>query len=308
MKIFSSIASAHSFLKKGSAIAIGNYDGVHFGHRAILKQLTTYAKAHKLKSLLLTFEPHPAKVMAPKTDLHLINTLHQKLELLRRTGVDAVIVHRFDKKFAQTKPKDFFEKILIKQLHAKFVIVGHDFTFGARRQGTTETLEKLGRQHHIGVRLVPAQTHHNVLVSSSVIRNLIHEGNIPLANTLLTRSFFIDGTVVHGHHRGTALGIHTANIQTDNELLPADGVYATTATVGKKKYASATNIGKNPTFDDLERTVECHLFDFNKDLYGKRIRVAFEQRIRDEIRFASPAALSKQIREDIVTAKRMLIK
>ena len=156
------------------------------------------------------------------------------------------------------------------------------------------------------MRLVDAQTHHGVLVSSSVIRNLIREGNLPLANKLLTRSFFIDGTIVHGHHRGTALGIHTANIKTDNELLPPDGVYATFATIDHKKYASATNIGKNPTFDDVERSIECHIFNFDKDLYGKKIRVTFEQKIRDEIRFASPKALVKQIEKDIAETKKIL--
>ncbi len=306
MKVITNLTSAHTFLKPGSAIAIGNYDGVHFGHQAILKQLTTYAKAHKLRSVLLTFDPHPANILAPRAGLHRINTLDQKLELLAKTGLDGVIIQPFDKKFAHVKPKDFFEKILIKKLHAQFVIVGHDFTFGARRQGTTETLEKLGRLHHIAVRLVDAQTHHGVLVSSSVIRNLIREGNLPLANKLLTRSFFIDGTIVHGHHRGTALGIHTANIKTDNELLPPDGVYATFATIDHKKYASATNIGKNPTFDDVERSIECHIFNFDKDLYGKKIRVTFEQKIRDEIRFASPKALVKQIEKDIAETKKIL--
>lgn len=307
MHIFTSTASARSFLKKGSAIAIGNYDGVHFGHRAILKQLTTHAKAHKLRSVLLTFEPHPAKILAPASGLHLINTLEQKLELLSKTGIDVVIIQPFSKKFAQIKPEFFFRNMVMKKLNAKFVIVGHDFTFGTKRQGTTETLEKLGHQYGIDVRLVDAQTHHGVLVSSSVIRNLIREGDISQANKLLTRSFFIDGTVVHGHHRGTTLGIHTANIKTNNELLPADGVYATFATLGKKKYASVTNIGLNPTFADDKLSVECHILNFDKDIYKKSLRVFFEQRIRDEIRFASPRALVEQIEKDIKVAKKILL-
>lgn len=306
MKIFLSISSTSSFLRQGSAVAIGNYDGVHYGHRAILKQLKAHARSHKLKSVLLTFDPHPAKFLAPKAGIHLINTLDQKLELLTRTGIDAVVILPFTKRFAQTKPKAFFCNVLLKSLNAKFIIVGHDFTFGAGRRGTVETLEELGHQNQIDVHLVPAQTHHGVLVSSSVIRNLIREGDISQANKLLTRSFFIDGTVVHGHHRGTALGIHTANIKTNNELLPPDGVYATWATVGKKQYASATNIGKNPTFDNEERSIECHILDFDKDLYGKTIRVTFEQRIRDEIRFASPQALVEQIGKDIWVARKIL--
>jgi riboflavin kinase/FMN adenylyltransferase len=307
MLLFTSPTAAQSFLKKGSAVALGNYDGVHFGHRAILKQLKQHARAHKLKSLLLTFDPHPAKLLAPRTDLKLINTRDQKCELLRKTGIDVVLILRFNKKFAQLSHQDFFEKILVKKLNARFVIVGHDFTFGRQRAGTTETLEALGRQHCVDVRLVSAQIHHGVLVSSSVIRNLIREGNVTLANKLLTRSFFVDGTVIHGHHRGRALGVHTANIKARNELLPADGVYATWAIVENKHYASVTNIGLNPTFADNKLSVECHILNFNRDIYHRKIRVIFEKRIRDEIQFASPTKLARQIQKDIVTAKKILL-
>lgn len=306
MKIFTSTKEAQTFCKPGTALTIGNYDGIHLGHAAIIKNLVAHAKKNKLKSILLTFEPHPAKILVPDIAPLLINTFAQKNELLQLTGLDAVIHQHFDKAFAKISPKDFFNGQLAGELNAKFITVGHDFTFGEKKSGTIETLEVLAHQKNIAINIVDAQMYDEMLVSSSLVRKLICDGKLPMANKLLDRIFFIDGRVVHGHNRGMALGLHTANLKSANELLPADGVYATHVTVDKKKYQSATNIGFNPTFNNTEHSIETHIFDFDDDIYNKDVRLFFVQKLRDETKFVSPEALIMQIKKDITLAKKIL--
>lgn len=306
MKIFYSTLDAKTFCKAGTALTIGNYDGVHLGHRAILKNLKAQAKKRKLKSALLTFEPHPVQVLVPQIAPKLINTLKQKIELLEQTGLDTLIVQSFDMPFAKMKPADFFKKSLVKDLNARFITVGHDFTFGDKKTGTIETLEVFAHEKNIEIDIIEAQMLDQTLVSSSLIRKLIASGDIPFANHLLGRDFFIDGQVVHGHNRGASLGLHTANLHTDNDLLPLDGVYATRFQIGKKKYQSVTNVGFNPTFNNTERSIETHIFDFDRDIYKKEVRLSFVKRLRNEIKFVNPEALVKQIEKDISEAKKVL--
>lgn len=304
--IFHSTSEAKNFLKQGSCVAIGNYDGFHFGHQAIVKSLIQKAQEKKLKSALLTFEPHPVKLLAPEVAPLLINTLKQKLELIGEYGLDAIVAQNFDQKFSKIKPEDFFKKYLINDLNAQFVTVGHDFTFGEKRSGTIETLEHLAQKNHIDVKIVEAKMLANTLVSSSLIRKLIKDGNVKLASKMLTRPFFIDGHVVQGHNRGTALGIHTANLTTENELIPSDGVYASFVRLNNKTFTSVTNIGFNPTFDNQTRSIETHILDFNQNIYDKNIRLFFIEKIREEIKFATPTALVQQIEKDIASAKKIL--
>jgi riboflavin kinase/FMN adenylyltransferase len=305
-EVFSSTHEARDFLKHGSVVTIGNYDGVHFGHRQILKTLRKRAHDQKLKSVVLTFEPHPVTLLSPSVAPKRLNTREQKVELLSELGVDAVILQNFDLSFSKRTPEDFFQTNLIQDLQTKLILVGHDFTFGAKRKGTIETLEILAYAAKIGVEIVSAQFKDKTLVSSTLIRKLVSEGNVTLAEHLLERPYFIDGTVVHGHKRGTALGIHTANLNSQNELLPLDGVYATLVEFKGKIYDSATNIGHNPTFHNVERSVETHLFSFAEEIYGKNLRLFFIERLRGEIQFASPEALIKQIQKDIVTTQSVL--
>ncbi len=304
--IFPSTSEAKKFLKQGSCVAIGNYDGFHFGHKAIVQSLIQNATEKKLKSVLLTFEPHPVKLLAPDVAPLLINTLKQKLELIGNCGLDAIVVQSFDLKFSKIKPEDFFKKYLLGDLNAQFVTVGHDFTFGEKRSGTIETLEHLAQKNHIEAKIVEAKMLANTLVSSSLIRKLIKDGNVKLAHKMLTRFFFIDGNVVQGHNRGTALGIHTANLTTTNELIPSDGVYASFVQLNNKTYTSVTNIGFNPTFDNQTRSIETHIFDFDQNIYDKNIRLFFVEKIREEIKFATPTALVQQIEKDIASAKKIL--
>lgn len=306
LRIFNSTSKAKGFLKKGSAIAIGNYDGIHYGHQCILKNLIKKAKSKKIKSALLTFEPHPVKVLSLEVAPRLINTKKQKVEMLAQTDLDCVIFQEFTKPFARTKPENFFLNTLVKTLKAQYLTVGYDFTFGKERTGTTETLETLATKHNITLEVVEAKMLDHTLVSSSVIRKMIKEGNIPIANELLTRPYYIDGTVIKGFNRGTALGINTANLDTFNELIPPDGVYATLLRHQNKIYKSVTNIGFNPTFDNLERSIETHIFDFEGNIYDETVRLFFIRQLRQEIKFATPTALVKQIGKDIEDAKEVL--
>lgn len=306
--VFYSTAEAKSALKPGSALTIGNYDGVHLGHQEILKKLIKIAQKKNLIPTVLTFDPHPVKVLAPQISTKMINTSEQKIGLLQSLGIQVIVLQKFDEEFAKIKPEVFFEKHLLKHLNAKHIMVGYDFTFGVKRSGTIETLELLAYDKNIDVDIVPAKLSGSTLVSSSLIRNLIKEGNVKLAHKYLLRPFFIDGIVIHGHKRGTALGIHTANLSTENELLPQDGVYATLADYRGKTYKSVTNIGFNPTFHNTERSIETHIFDFDTDIYDKNLRLSFIERLRGEIKFASPEALIKQIGKDIEEAKKVLKK
>jgi riboflavin kinase / FMN adenylyltransferase len=307
-KIFQSTKDAKDFCKQGTAITIGNYDGVHHGHQIIIKNLIKKAKKLGVKSVLLTFDPHPVKILAKHVAPKLIHTKEQKIECLSKLGLDAVVIQSFNTAFARHTAEEFFSKHLVKALNARFISVGHDFTFGDKRSGTIETLEILAYPQKIEIEVIEAQMIQNTLVSSSLIRKMIHQGNMKVANDLLTRDFYIDGTVIQGHQRGTALGIHTANLESPNELIPEDGVYATRISINGKVYDSVTNIGFNPTFDNKNRSIEAHIFDFSDNIYDQDVRLFFIDKIRKEIKFATPTALVKQIGKDIESAKSILKK
>ncbi|MDO8462594.1 MAG: bifunctional riboflavin kinase/FAD synthetase [Deltaproteobacteria bacterium] len=297
---------------KNGIVTLGVFDGVHRGHQKILKNVLKKARAADTHSIVYTFDPHPARVLAPTAPLLLINTLTQRLELIKSCGLDLVIVEPFTREFARLSATDFFEKVLIKRLSAREIIVGYDFTFGSKREGTVEKLETLGKKHKIPVTIIPAIRSNNgdtvfdkgLLISSTQIRNFVACGRVREAAKLLGRNHFIDGIVIHGRGLGQKLGIETANLKSENELIPAVGVYSSTTTLGKKKIQSVTNIGKNPTFGGKTISIETHLLGFKGDLYGKKLRVEFINRIRDEMRFENAQALKRQIRNDIKIAKK----
>lgn len=303
MKIFDSACKAGNFLKNGSAITIGNYDGVHIGHRFILERLRNEAGKRGLPAVVYTFEPHPVKLLAPSAAPPTINTLKQKMELLAGCGVSAVVVEKFTRRFSHHSPKDFFRKFIVSCLHAKFIMVGYDFTFGAKRQGNIETLEKLGMNHGIGVNIVKPRLYKDTLVSSTLVREYVLDGRIKEVMPLLGRPFFINGRVVAGSKRGAKLGIPTANMETENELIPKKGVYITRVVLGGKKYRGVTNIGTKPTFGGNCLSIETHIPGFNKKIYGKKCRLIFLKRIRNEKRFETSDELVRQIRMDIKNAR-----
>lgn len=302
MKLFPSIHEASNGSLEGCAICLGNFDGVHLGHQAL------FAEAGKHGPVVaLTFNPHPGKVLQPQLAPRLIVTQARKLELLEAHGVTAAIVQPFSTEYARTTP-DAFETSLLDGVRARTIVVGYDFTYGVKRAGTVQTLTAAAGKRGGQVKMVSAVSLEGVIVSSSKIREYVLEGRVEAAARLLGRAFDIDGVVVPGAGRGRTIGFPTANVDTTNELRPAAGVYAVRVTTldphgSAPWWGGAANIGVKPTFGGGEVTIEAHLFDFSGDLYGKRLRVQFLERLRAEKRFASASELSSQISRDLEAAR-----
>jgi riboflavin kinase/FMN adenylyltransferase len=305
MKVFSSLdAAAGSKELEGAAVCLGNFDGVHLGHRALIDE----AKRHG-KAAALTFAPHPGKVLQPELAPRLITLLPRKLELLEQAGLQCAIVQPFSLEYARTTAPAF-EAALLEGLKAGTLVVGYDFTYGSKRSGSTQTLEAACTRAGAKLRVVSAVTVDGVVVSSSKVREYVLEGRVAAAQRLLGRYFDLEGTVVPGAGRGRTIGFPTANIDTQNELRPGAGVYAVRVSVkgsaGIERHGGAANIGVKPTFGGGEVTIEAHLFDFQGDLYGKKLTVEFIDRLRGEQRFASVSELSGQIARDIEAARTAL--
>lgn len=308
MKIFNSSLSARFFCARGSAVAIGNFDGLHLGHRHIISTLVTLGKKQKIKSIVFTLEPHPVTVLAPQAAPSLINTLPQKKELLAQTKIDAAIFEPFTHAFSKMAAEDFFHRILIGRLNAKMIIVGYDFTFGSKRSGNVELLEKLCAEAGVILLIAKPFMKGDTLVSSTIVRKLLGAGDVKRAADLLNRPYFMDGKVIHGDKRGSKLGFPTLNIEPTNALMPALGVYATRVQIGGRSYKSVTNVGTRPTFHKIAMAIETHVFDFHQSVYGKSVRLSFIKRLRDEEKFDSLDELVKQIKKDIAKAKAVLNK
>jgi riboflavin kinase/FMN adenylyltransferase len=302
MKTFWSIEQAAATGElRGSAICLGNFDGVHKGHQAL------FERARSLGAVVaLTFEPHPGKVLQPDLAPRLLATPSRKLELLREAGVSACITQPFSRDFARTGP-EAFEALLFEAIGARAVVVGSDFTYGKGRAGSIGTLTAAAQRSGGEVSVVSPVTVEGVVVSSSKIREYVLEGRVEAASRLLGRPFDLEGTVVTGAQRGRTIGFPTANVETMNEVRPAAGVYAITAQLKDgRSFGGACNIGTKPTFGSNEVTIECNLFDFSGDLYGAWLRVGFLERLRSEQRFAGLDALKAQIERDVLAARAIL--
>lgn len=297
-------------------VALGNFDGVHLAHQAMFALAHKMAQALKGQAVAYTFAPHPVQVLSEAAAPPMINTPEQKLALLATQPLAATIIEPFDKKFATLSARNWFEEILVQRLHARGVVAGYDFTFGKKREGTVPLLEELTHEHGLKLEILPAQMLKNTLISSSQIRQFIQEGKIVAANALLGRPFFIEGKVITGAGRGKALGIPTANLKTQNECLPPRGVYVCRAEIlgakTKCHYGGVINIGINPTFvpkaDEPELNIETHLFHFKQNIYGKRLKLEFIKRLRNEKTFSSAEKLVAQIHRDMEKAKGILKK
>lgn len=289
-------------LEGGSAVTIGNFDGVHLGHRALIHRVRTYAAAQTLVPTVLTFDPHPVRVLAPTLAPLAIAALPEKLRLLEAAGIEAVLVQAFDRAFAALPPEVFIERVLVGALHARVVVVGYDFTFGAKRAGTTDVLRAAGARHGFAVEVVAAQTVGPGLVASSTkVREFVLEGRMDGAELLLGRPFSLVGRVVEGAKRGRLLGFPTANLAVENELLPRTGVYAGWLDAGAGPQAAVINVGHNPTFQEAAGRpgVEVHVIgSVGLDLYGRRCRLHLVERLREERRFEGIEALVAQIGRD----------
>jgi riboflavin kinase/FMN adenylyltransferase len=287
-------------------VALGNFDGVHLGHRSIVQRAIARARAAAGTAFVLTFYPTPAKVLAPERAPRLILTPEDKLELLRRSGIDGVIVADFTPELSRLAPADFVREYLLGKLGARAVVVGHSVSFGHKRAGNAEVMVELGRKMGFETEVVGPITVDGAEVSSTRIRQLIMAGELPEAAKLLGRDHFVSGTVVRGRERGRTIGFPTANINSATECLPPDGVYATRLVLADGAFASITNIGMRPTFAEVARTIEAHVFDFDRDIYGAKVRLDLVERIRGERKFDSGQALAEQIAQDLKRAREIL--
>jgi riboflavin kinase/FMN adenylyltransferase len=304
MRVYQSIAEAKGQLQ-GAALCLGNFDGVHLGHQRLFAEARTLAEG-----CALTFHPHPGKVLQPELAPKLITLLPRKLELMEAAGLSAVVVQPFTLEYAHTTSAQF-ERQLFDELGVRHVVVGTDFTYGEARRGTAASLAEAARARGAQVHVVPPVTVDGVVASSSKIREYLLEGRVSAARRLLGRWFDLDGAVVPGQGRGRGIGFPTANVDTQNEVRPAPGVYAVRARLlgpgGSDQdrpswWPGAANIGVKPTFGGSEVTIEVHLMGFSGDLYGKSLRVQFLERLRGEQRFASAAELAGQIKRDVEAA------
>jgi len=292
---------------RNPVLTIGNFDGVHLGHVGIFHRVKDLARALGGESLVMTFHPHPIKVLSPGNGPPLITLHEQKVQLIEAAGIDVLIVVQFTIAFAQMTADDFVERILHEKIGARAVIVGPDYRFGRDRRGNIAFLMTMGKKFNFEVHVVPDLTVNGKEVSSSAIRSFILAGDVERARTMLGRDYQVSGRVVRGRDRGgRLLGFPTANLVLMEKLTPKQGVYATEVWVGGRRYQGATNIGYNPTFRNGVLSVETHIIDFSGDLYGKTLQVRFIKRLRDEKAFSGPQELAAQIQRDVRQAREIL--
>ena len=310
---FAAAAAAGGEAAAPLAVAIGNFDGVHLGHGALLAEVRARAARLGAQSAVLTFTPHPARLFAPDRAPPLIMSLERRLELIAAAGIDVAIVEPFTRAFASIDAAGFVSDVLARDLRARAVVVGYDFSFGRGREGTTELLRQLGAGASMEVAVIAPVSVAGIPCSSTRIRELVSVGEMGSAARLLGRPFELEGVVARGAGRGRGLGFPTANLAPEGELRPKLGIYAARARVLDGADAGATHlaalsIGTNPTFTNPGDavTVEAYLLDFEGDLYGRRLRVEVAERLRDERRFESIDALVAQIREDVARVRRVL--
>jgi riboflavin kinase/FMN adenylyltransferase len=289
---------------RSPVLALGNFDGLHRGHMKIIERVHRGAWERAASAVVLTFDPHPTKVLRPDKAPRLLMTEGQKLEALDRAAMHGVAIVRFTAEMSTWTPEQFVHRVLAGWLHVSEVWVGANFLFGHNRAGDFSVLRALGPQHGFRAEKIDPVRYKDVVVSSTRIRWLVGEGQVDEAAALLGRQYGIDGIVVPGDARGRGIGFPTANLRTDNELLPPHGVYATVARVGTALHASVTNIGVRPTFGErVTSSIETHLLAGGRDLYGERLRLSFVKRLRDERAFESVDALKSQIAEDCEAAR-----
>ena len=298
----------------GTVVALGYFDGVHVGHRRILERTIRIAQEQGSQSVLFTFEDHPAMVLRPENPPLLLTTLEEKALLLRmgQGGPDALVWCAFTDVFSHISARAFAQEVLVGGLRLSKAVVGPNYHFGHRAEGTPESLGGLGAEFGFAVEVVKPATRACHMISSTRVRELVTKGALKEAQRMLGHEYIVCGTVVHGEGRGSGLGFPTANVEVSpRKLVPADGVYATWLCLGDACYLSVTNLGLRPTFGDsrgqAKRTLETHVLDRKEDLYGKQVFVSFVERLRGERKFATPEALAAQIAEDIARARMALV-
>lgn len=300
----------HFRIESPTIVTIGTFDGVHLGHQKILSRLKELKEKTGLKTVVLTFEPHPRKVLFPEQkDLKLITLIDEKLELLDKYGVDVTVVYPFTKQFSEMDSPFYIEEVLLRSLKVKYLVVGYDHKFGKNRSGDINTLKQLSAKGAFLLEEISAIDIDHIAISSTKIRKSIEEGNIELANEYLGHPFALQGTVVKGKQLGRTLGYPTANIKPEGEekLVPKIGVYFVEVMVENKNYYGMMSIGINPTTDsDTAIKLEVNIFNFNQDIYGKTIKLNFLKRLRDEKKFANLTELKKELDKDKETSLKLI--
>lgn len=291
---------------RDTVVSLGIFDGVHLGHQKIFRLLGLRKAERKGKSVVITFDPHPSKVLPGRKSVSLITPLPRRLELIASFGVDLALCVEFTLEFSRIRAREFVEKIIWDRLHPQLVLVGQNFNFGRGREGTPEMLKELGTGLGFEAEVVEPVTLGRSVVSSSGIRDALRAGQVEQAEEMLGRPFDLAGTVIGGRKVGRELGFPTANLNCQGELYPKNGVYACTAQVGQARYLAAVNIGTAPTIEGREFSVEAFLLDYQGELYGETISVYFHHRLRDEKKFANLEELKGQIEEDVEATRSLL--
>lgn len=294
--------------RKPTAVTIGNFDGVHVGHQKILRGVIERARSTDAMSAVLTFYPHPARVLRPDVAPGLLETLPQRLLEFAALGIDAALVLKFDQELAKASAEEFAQEFLVETLRTRAVLVGANFRFGHKQAGEVKLLAQLGRTNRFAVEIVEPVLVDGCVVSSSAIRQAVSEGRVEEARSMLGRPFALGGEIRTGTGLGRKLVVPTLNLATEQEILPKTGVYATEVVVGGKSYQAVTNVGVRPTFDGKQLAIESHLFDFSETVTSGEMTVKFLARLREEQKFSRPEALREQILKDIERAKELFAK
>ena len=307
MKIYNSI---EEFIPKFNvALTIGTFDGVHIGHQSIIKKLNEVAKNIDGESVLMTFYPHPRHVLDPENqNLKLLSTIEERSEMLKEYGLNHFIIQEFTKDFSLLNSDNFVKEILVDKLCIQKLIIGYDHHFGRNREGNYEKLVQLSKLYSYEVEKIAPLNYMGVSVSSTKIRKKIYENKFEEVRKFLGRYFSFSGKVIEGKKMGKKIGYPTVNINVENvnKLMPNDGVYAVYINVNSKNYMGMMNIGYNPTFNSSEKTIEVHILDFNKDIYGIDVRVSIVEKIRDEKKFFSVEDLKKNLDLDMKKVRKLL--
>lgn len=296
---------------KNAVITIGTFDGVHLGHQQIIKLLKQEAGLTGGETVIITFHPHPRKVVSDgKSEVKIINTLNEKTELLDRLAIDHLVVVSFNDRFANQSAEEYIEQFLVKKFHPDTIIIGYDHRFGKNRSGNYHLLEKLGEAFGYAVKEIPERVLNEITISSTKIREALLKSDVETANSFLGYVYFFEGKVEEGNKLGRTIGYPTANlfIEDEEKLVPGNGVYAVEVRIGadKSTFKGMMNIGVRPTVDGAKRTIEVNIFDFDKDIYGETMRVFVKYHLRGEVKFAGLEHLKEQLTKDKIEAQEKL--
>ncbi len=306
LKIFHTINDFHS--TKKTILTLGTFDGVHIGHKKILERVIqskdSATQNNAYESLVLTFFPHPRMVLQEKSEIKLLNTISEKIDLLEKIGIENLVIHPFDENFSRLSAEEFVSKVLVQQFNIQKIIIGHDHRFGRNRTANIDDLIAFGKQYGFEVEQISVQEINAISVSSTKIRKALEEGDIALANKYLGYSYFLAGTIIKGKQLGRTIGFPTANLKIEEnyKLIPKNGVYIVGSLINQKTVYGMMNIGFNPTVDGENHSIEIHFFDFDKDIYHQKISVSILHRIRSEEKFESISLLKTQLEKDTTYA------